>query len=193
MIPMVTVSPTVRKEDSLEGICSTSPLGPSNSGCGRALTNLSVGAYTTISLSDVDISRSSLSTPPIVVLKTLSDVASRTNTTFNSRPVSPPSEIKASVAGTELSDKMVDELTRPFGKDMQVLSMFRPYDVAGEFTLDFVVLNEECEKVSLWARAPTTIECVSLSLSEYTANISLQPGHLSGEMHIARLLFCPGP
>jgi hypothetical protein len=144
---------------------SSSPLEPSISGRGWASTNLSAGAYTIGSLSDVNVSRSSLSTPPIMVLKTLSDVASGSNTTFNSRTVSPPSGIKASEAGTELREEMVDELAPLFGKDMQVLSMFRPYDVAGEFTLDFVILNGHWEKISLWVRAPTTIECVSLSLS----------------------------
>ena len=107
----------------------------------------------------MDISQSSISPPPIVFLKALSDIASGTNTTTNSRSVSPPSGTKVSEAGTE-DDEMVDELAPLFGKEMRVISMFRPYDIPGEFTLDFLVLDSDWEKISLWVRAPTNIECV---------------------------------
>ena len=126
------------------------PLTPS--GSGRASINLSAGlARTSSLLSDMNISRSS--TPPIVVLKTES--ASGTNSS-NSR--------KASEARTE-DDEMVDELAPFFGKEMRVLSMFKPYDIPGEFTLDCFLLDADWNKISTWVRAPVDIECVSVPLS----------------------------
>ena len=159
--PIVTISPAPQNEDCPGRLDSpSSPFKQSVSTSGQASsTNLSLGAHANSSLSDMDISHSSLSPPPIVVLKALSDVASGTNTTTNSRSVSPPSGTKVSDAGTE-DDEMVDELAPLFGKEMRVLSMFRPYDIPGEFTLDFLVLDSDWEKISLWVRAPTNIECV---------------------------------
>jgi hypothetical protein len=168
--PVVTISPAAQDEDYSGTLDSPfSPFKQLVSDSGRAPTNLSLRPHRTSSLSDMDISHSSISPPPIVVLKTLSDVASGTNTTTNSRSVSPPSGTKASEAGTE-DDEMVDELAPLFGKDMRVLSMFRPYDIPGEFAMDFVVLDADWEKISLWVRAPTNIDldishakCISLA------------------------------
>jgi hypothetical protein len=168
--PIVTISPAAQDEDYSGTLDSPfSPFKQLVSDSGRAPTNLSLTPHRTSSLSDMDISHSSISPPPIVVLKTLSDVASGTNTTTNSRSVSPPSGTKASDAGTE-DDEMVDELAPLFGKEMRVLSMFRPYDIPGEFAMDFVVLDADWEKISLWVRAPTNIDldisharCISLA------------------------------
>jgi hypothetical protein len=168
--PIVTISPAVQDEDCSGRLDSPfSPFKQSVSDSGRASTNLSLRPHRTNSLSDMDISHYSISPPPIVVLKTLSDVASGTNSTTNSRSVSPPSGTKTPEAGTE-DDEMVDELAPLFGKEMRVLSMFRPYDIPGEFTMDFVVLDADWEKISLWVRAPTNIDmdisharCISLA------------------------------
>jgi hypothetical protein len=197
--PVVTISPAAQPEDVSEGTGGpSSPLRSSvyqepHSGSGRASTNLSVGPHRTSSLSDMDVSRSSVSPPPIVFLKP-SEGPSGTNSS-NSRSASPPAGRKASEGVTE-DDEMVDELAPLFGRDMRVLSMFRPSDVAGEFTLDFVLLDSDWEKISLWVRAPTNIECVSAPLSLLTLipRVShLQPRHLSCKMHIACLLLCSGP
>ena len=197
--PVVTISPAAQHEDVLERTESpsssfkSSVYQESNSGNGRASISLSVGPHKNSSLSDMDVSRSSVSPPPIVFLKP-SEGPSGTNST-NSRSASPLAGGKASEGVTE-DDEMVDELAPLFGRDMRVLSMFRPYDIAGEFTLDFVLLDSDWEKISLWVRAPTNIECVSapLSLCTLIPHVSpLQPRHLSGEMHIARLLLCSGP
>ncbi|KAN0132875.1 hypothetical protein V8E53_009240 [Lactarius tabidus] len=168
--PTVTISPAAQDENCSGTLDSPfSPFKQLVSDSGRASTTLSLRPHRTSSLSDMDISHSSISPPPIVVLKTLSDVASGTNTTTNSRSVSPPSGTKASDAGTE-DDEMVDELAPLFGKEMRVLSMFRPYDIPGEFAMDFVVLDADWEKISLWVRAPTNIDldisharCISLA------------------------------
>ncbi len=163
--PTVTVSFVAQQRENEDGtggvIGPSSSLGPSvylepltRSGSGLASTNLSSTALrTNSSLSDMDISRSSISPPPIAVLKSLSEGASSSN----SRSVSLAS-------GRTEDDEMVDELAPLFGKDMRVLSMFKPYDIPGEFTLDFLLVDADWNKISLWVRAPENIECVSVTL-----------------------------
>lgn len=169
--PTVTVTLVTQQrenEDSSGGaIGSSSPLGSSvfrepltSSGNGPASTNFSIGFLrANSSLSDMDISHSSISPPPIAVLKAHSEGASITNSS------------RASEARTETEDdEMIDELAPLFGKDMRVLSMFNPYDVPGEFTLDFVLVDADWEKILLWVRAPENIDldisrakCISLA------------------------------
>ena len=43
-----------------------------------------------------------------------------------------------------------------FGKGMWVLCMSRPYDIAGEFSMDFHL--DEIDNIMLWARARANIE-----------------------------------
>ncbi|KAH9168874.1 hypothetical protein EDB89DRAFT_1989986 [Lactarius sanguifluus] len=140
--PTVTVSLVAQQRKNEDGsggtIGPSSPLGSSvfrepltSSGNGPASTNLSISFLrANSSLSDMDISHSSISPPPIAVLKAHSEGASMTNSS------------RASEARTETEDdEMIDELAPLFGKDMRVLSMFNPYDVPGEFTLDFVLVD----------------------------------------------------
>ncbi|KAH9052899.1 hypothetical protein EDB83DRAFT_2676209 [Lactarius deliciosus] len=169
--PTVTVSLVAQQRENEDGsggaIGSSSPLGSSvfrepltSSGNGPASTNLSIGFLRAhSSLSDMDISHSSISPPPIAVLKAHSEGASITNSS------------RASEARTETEDdEMIDELAPLFGKDMRVLSMFNPYDVPGEFTSDFVLVDADWEKILLWVRAPENIDldisrakCISLA------------------------------
>ncbi|KAH8990355.1 hypothetical protein EDB92DRAFT_791675 [Lactarius akahatsu] len=169
--PTVTVSLVAQQRENEDGsggaIGPSSPLGSSvfrepltSSGNGPASTNLSTGFLrANSSLSDMDISHSSISPPPIAVLKAHSEGASITNSS------------RASEARTETEDdEMIDELAPLFGKDMRVLSMFNPYDVPGEFTLDFVLVDADWEKILLWVRAPENIDldisrakCISLA------------------------------
>jgi hypothetical protein len=113
------------------------------------------------SLSDMDISRSSLTPPPIVVLGT----RTRGSTASSDSPsASPRSGKRPSEAGTEpvkteeLEDEMVDELAPLFGKEMRVLCMDRAWDVPGEFTWNFTLPQIDWDRVSQWATAPENVE-----------------------------------
>ncbi|KAI0255054.1 hypothetical protein BJV78DRAFT_1279662 [Lactifluus subvellereus] len=107
------------------------------------------------SFSDMDISRSSMSPPPIAVLGTRTRGSSVTNHSSGSRSTSPPSGRRPSEGGTEVADdEMVDELAPLFGKEMRVLCMDRAYDVPGEFTWDFTLPDADWDRVSQWTKAP---------------------------------------
>jgi hypothetical protein len=116
------------------------------------------------SLSDMDISRAS--TPPIAVLETHSGGSDTTNPSAASRSITPPSGKRFSEAITEpaqaeeLEDEMVDELAPLFGKEMEVIFMERAYDVPGEFTWDLAVSRLDWDRISQWAQAPESLECV---------------------------------
>ncbi len=121
----------------------------------------------TESLSDMEISRYSITPPPITVLGTRSGGSSVTN----SRSTSPPFGKGLSVVGTEpvhseeLEDEMVDELAALFGKEMRVICMDRAWDVPGEFTWNFALPQIDWDRVSQWAKAPENLECVDALLS----------------------------
>jgi len=116
------------------------------------------------SLSDMDISRSSVTPPPIVVLGTRSGGSTATNASLDSRSPSPQSRRRPSEAGTELvkaeelEDEMVDELAPQFGKEMRVICMDRAWDVPGEFTWNFTLPQIDWDRVSQWAKAPENVE-----------------------------------
>ncbi|KAI0303655.1 hypothetical protein B0F90DRAFT_1308448 [Multifurca ochricompacta] len=147
----------------------TSNSGVPNSGSDASATSLSglpQGLFIrTNSLSDTDISRFSITPPPIVVLETRSRVSSASNRSSNSRSVSPSSERKLSEAGTEPvkveeveDDEMIDELAPLFGKEMKILCMDRAYDIPGELTWDFTLPGADWDMVSLWTSAPDNVD-----------------------------------
>lgn len=116
------------------------------------------------SLSDMDVSRSSVTPPPIVVLGTRSGGSTATNASLDSPSPSPQSGRRPSEAGTEpikaeeLEDEMVDELAPHFGKEMRVICMDRAWDVPGEFTWNFTLPRVDWDRVSQWAKAPENVE-----------------------------------
>lgn len=124
---------------------------------------------TTELLSDMDISHTPVTPPPIVVLGTRT-----VGSSLDSRSVSPTSGKRLSDAGTELikaeeiEDEMVDELAPLFEKEMRVICMDRAYDVPGEFTWNFNLPHADWNRVSLWTRAPENLECVHPLILLYT-------------------------
>jgi hypothetical protein len=116
------------------------------------------------SLSDMDISRSSVTPPPIAVLGIRSGGSTATNASSDSRSPSPQSGRRPSEAGAEpvkaeeLEDEMVDELSPQFGKEMRVICMDRTWDVPGEFTWNFTLPQVDWDRVSQWAKAPENVE-----------------------------------
>jgi hypothetical protein len=109
----------------------------------------------------MDISSSSLTPPPIVVLGTRTRGSSASS---DSPSPSPRSGKRPSEAGTEpvkteeFEDEMVDELAPLFGKEMRVLCMERAWDVPGEFTWNFTLPQIDWDRVSQWATAPENVE-----------------------------------
>ncbi|KAH8982995.1 hypothetical protein EDB86DRAFT_2834154 [Lactarius hatsudake] len=137
---------------SLEPLDHQEPLPPSSSG--RVSTDPPMGLHS--SLSDTDISRSSGANP----------------SNFNSRSRPPSSGRDAPEARIETvktrgfeDDELVDELqvTPRFGKEMWVLYMTMPYDVPGEFAMDFHLGDVDYNAISLWVRAAENDECISLA------------------------------
>lgn len=57
-----------------------------------------------------------------------------------------------------LGDISSTELLAPtrFGKGVRVLCMTRPYDIAGEFSMDFSL--DDIDEITLWTRARANIE-----------------------------------
>lgn len=113
------------------------------------------------------------------VLKTFSEGSSRTSLS-NSRNVSPSTELQAAPR---------------FGKGMRVLCMSRPYDIAGEFTMDFHL--DDLDNIAVWVRAPASVGCVFVVLLFLSHPdpwcLPSQYRHLSGEMYLASLLLYPRP
>ena len=59
-------------------------------------------------------------------------------------------------------DEAHDQLHLPphFGKETQVLCMTKLHDTAGEFTMEFHVLDANLGKISLWLGAPESVQYV---------------------------------
>jgi len=169
--PAVNISLVSERGKEYDSVEAVAPSPSRMSTLGRVSSELSIGLVrTNSSLGDMDISHFSKSPPPIVVLKTVSDGSTGTSPS-DSRSVSPSSGQKTLEARTETGraeeledEEMVDELAPLFGKDMRVLSMFRPYDIPGEFTMEFFLVDADYDKISTWVRAPETLECVFVSL-----------------------------
>ena len=134
---------------------------------------------------DMDISRSSISPPPIAVLGTGTRGSSMTNRSSDSRSTSPPSGRRLSEGGIEAAkveeledDEMVDELAPLFGKEMRVICMDRAYAVPGEFTWDFTLSDADWDRVSQWAKAPENPECVYALLSLHVLILNVRQSSL---------------
>lgn len=119
----------------------------------RPAPHSSIGSF-----SDMDISFTSDTPPPIVVLGTRAS---------HSRSTSPHSGKRSSEGGTEPvkaeeieedASEMVDELAPLFGKEMKVICMDRAYDVPGEFTWNFTLSHADWDRVSRWAKAPENLD-----------------------------------
>ena len=62
-------------------------------------------------------------------------------------------------------DEMHDQLHLPphFGKETHVLCVTRLHDTAGEFTMEFHVVDANLGKISLWLRAPESVQYVCIA------------------------------
>jgi hypothetical protein len=64
-------------------------------------------------------------------------------------------------------DEMQLHLPLHFGKETQVLCMTRLHDTPGEFTMEFHVVDANLGKISLWLRAPESVQYVFIVSALY--------------------------